>query len=194
MVFLTLSQNQSPCNFHFLSNTEQAWTSFLHNSLVQIRNSRRDVMFLLIFLLLGLQVPSAPMGPNFLLLFYRSYNLVYKVLWTLSHILLKVKSNVHSIWWASLTAHSIQKRKGDNLTRSRSSCWLWHVTDSLANCSKSFHLTTYSKTDPRSMSISIRRGLWCCLLLIRTMFFLFLSSQVLLVHKDQWEWFYDLAL
>lgn len=119
MVFLTLSQNQFPCNFHSFLNTEQVWTSLLHNSLEQIRSSRRDVTFLLIFLLLGLQVPSAPMGPNFLLLAYLSHNLVYKVLWTLSHILLKAKSNVHSIWRASLTAHSIQKRKGDNLTGSR---------------------------------------------------------------------------
>ena len=112
MLFLTLSQNQFPCNFHSLFNTEQAWTSLLHNSLEQIRNSIRDAMFLLIFLLLGLHVPSAPMGPHFFLLVCCSSNPIYKVLWTLSHILLKVKSNVHSVWQASLTAHSIQKGTG----------------------------------------------------------------------------------
>lgn len=131
--------------------------------------------------------------------FSHFYILVYQVLWNLPHIL-PMKSSVHSVRCASCISQPIQREKRMISQDPGNPCWLWQITDSLANCSKSFHLITYLKMDPRSMSIST--WLVACEavfspLLVRNMLLFFSFSYLpssARFHKDGREWFYDFTL
>lgn len=114
MAFLTLSQISFLLNSNFWQfNTEQTYISLsCTRSLEQIKCPKKGIGYLLILLLLGLHVTKLlQLSWDLISCIWsgHSYSPAYRVLWNLSHILPKPKSNVHSLWHASLTVQPRQK-------------------------------------------------------------------------------------